>query len=79
MVFGCSNVSEEGHELVSATKNGAGKRGTEQQEKRTAMLHRSWFGLCPMLGSESLSLGHCGSASLGCSGDGCSRVDRVNV
>lgn len=30
-------------------------------------------------GLESLSLGHCGSASLGCSGYGCSRVDRVNV
>lgn len=32
VVFGCSHVSEEGDELVSATKNEAGKGVTEQYE-----------------------------------------------
>lgn len=50
VVFGCSHVSEGGDELISATKNRAGKRVMEQYETKEALIHRTWFGLSPSFG-----------------------------
>lgn len=44
VVFGCSNASEEGDELVSAKNNRAGERVTEQYEKK-GRLHYTEPGL----------------------------------